>query len=129
MKERCERNKIRAVVVDSASPAASLLDEFAAAKIKVTTTGSRDMANACGQLYDGVMDARLKHTDQLQVNLALSVAGKRPLGDAWAWNRKSATSDITPVVAETLALWGAQTSDVKRPGGRRDSSGRRAVVV
>lgn len=131
VKARCERNNIRAVVVDGVSPAASLLDDFARERIKVTVTGAADMANACGQFYDGVMDARLHHTDQPQVNVSLSAAGKRALGDRWAWNRKSAASDITPVVAETLALWGAQSDQVKRPGrGRSDSSsGRRAVVI
>jgi hypothetical protein len=73
------------------------------------------MAGACGQFYDGVMDAWLHHIDQPQLNVALSVARKRPLGDAWAWNRKNAASDITPLVAATLALWGAQSSTVTQP--------------
>ncbi len=131
---RCERNAIRAVVIDAMSPAASLADELAKAKIKVTLTGAREMANACGQFYDGVMEKWLHHTDQPQVNVALSVARKRPMlgGQAWGWNRKSAESNITPLVAETLALWGAMSSDVKRPSrraGRDSSSGRRAVVM
>lgn len=127
VKSRCENNTIRAVVVDERSPAASLLDEFDKVKIKVTTTSARDMAKACGQFYDGVMDARLKHTDQPQVNVALSVAGKRPLGDAWAWNRRNSNADITPLVAETLALWGAQAPKVKRPA--TTGQGRRATVL
>jgi hypothetical protein len=125
---RCERNNIRAVVVDQLSPAASLLDDFAKAKVKVTTTSGAELANACGQFYDGVMDARLRHTDQPQVNVALSVVSKRPLGDRWVWNRKTANADITPIVAESLALWGSQAATVKRAGGRR-SSGRKAVVM
>lgn len=127
VKARCDRNVIRAVVIDALSPAASLLDEFKKAKVKVTVTTGRELAHACGQFYDGVMDARLKHTDQPQVNVSLSVAGKRPLGDAWVWNRKVANADITPIVAETLALWGAQTKTVTRPGSKRPNS-RRVVV-
>lgn len=128
VKARCERNAIRAVVIDELSPAASLLEDFAKAKVKVTTTSGRELANACGQFFDGVMDARLRHTDQPQVNVALSVVGKRPLGDRWVWNRKTANADITPIVAESLALWGAQAAAVKRPGGRR-TGGRKAVVL
>ncbi len=123
---RCARNDIRAVVIDGASPAASILDELRQRKVKVTTTGARDMAAACGTFYDGVMDGWLHHIDQPQLNSALSVARKRPLGDAWAWNRKNAASDITPLVAVTLALWGAQNSKVKKP--TRDTSPRRVVV-
>jgi hypothetical protein len=32
-------------------------------------------------------------------------AAKRPLGDAWAWSRKSSGVDISPLVAITLAVW------------------------
>jgi phage terminase large subunit-like protein len=123
---RCENNNVRAVVIDGMSPAASIIDELAQHKIRVTTTSAREMAQACGTLYDGVMAGWLRHTDQAQVNVALSVARRRPLGDAWAWNRKNAHSDITPLVACTLALWGAQQSTVKKPS--RSGRPRRVVT-
>jgi phage terminase large subunit-like protein len=126
---RCERNAIRAVVIDGMSPAASLIDELSRAGVKVTTTGARDMATACGTFYDSVMDARVRHTDQPQVTSALAEARKRPIGDAWGWNRKNSDSDITPVVSVTLALWGAQNSNVKKPTRKRSTQGRRAVVM
>jgi phage terminase large subunit-like protein len=127
---RCEANDIRAVVIDAMSPAASLIDELAKHKIKVTTTGPRDMAQACGSFYDGAIEGWLVHTDQPQLNAALGAARKRPLGDAWAWNRKSSALDITALVACTLALWGAQSSSVKRPGrGRGRVVGERRAVV
>ena len=87
------------------------------------------MAIACGKFYDAVMapEPKIRHLDQPQLNVALSVARKRPLGPGWAWNRKDATSDITPVVASTLALWGAQKDNVERPTRRRNSE--RQVVV
>lgn len=125
--ERCERNDIRAVVIDGASPAASIIDELKQRRVKVSTSGARDMAQACGTFYDGIVESWLHHTDQPQLNLALSVARKRALGDAWAWNRKNATSDITPLVGCTLALWGAQSSTVKAPR-RRAGSGRVVVM-
>lgn len=125
--ERCERNDIRAVVIDGASPAASIIDDLQSRKIKVTTTGSREMAQACGTFYDGTMESWLRHIDQPQLNTALGVARKRPLGDAWAWNRKNATSDITPLVACTLALWGAQSSTVRKPS--HNGAPRRVVVL
>lgn len=124
---RCEQNDIRAVVIDGASPAASIIDDLRKRKIKVTTTMAREMAGACGSFYDGVMEGWLWHIDQPQLNLALSVARKRSLGDAWAWNRKNAASDITPLVACTLALWGAQSSTVKTPT-RRSGSGKVVIL-
>jgi phage terminase large subunit-like protein len=126
---RCERNQIRAVVVDAGSPAASMIDELAKHKIKVTTTSTRDVVAACGQFYDLVMGVGLRHTDQPQVNVALSEARKKPVGDGWIWNRKSPHSNITSVISGTLALWGAQTTTVTKPTPKRRSSGRRAVVL
>lgn len=129
VEDRCQRNDIRAVVVDAMSPAASLLEELKHRRVKVTVTNTRDMANACGMFYDGAMEGWLHHIDQPQLNLAVSVAGKRLLTDAWAWNRKSSASDITPLVACTLALWGAQSSKAKKPGTGRTNEARRAVVL
>jgi len=125
--ERCELNTIRAVIVDGASPAAPLVDQLKSLGIKVTTTGARDMAQACGNFYDGAMDGWLHHFDQPQLNAAVGAARKRSIGDAWGWNRKNSASDITPLVSCTLALWGAQSSTVKRPN--RSNSGRRVVVL
>lgn len=124
---RCERNDIRAVVIDAASPAASIIDALAVQKIKVTTTGPRDMQQACGSFFDGAVEGWLHHIDQPQLNAALGAARKRPLGDAWAWNRKNAALDITALVAGTLALWGAQSSSVKKPS--RSGKGRVATVL
>lgn len=131
IEERCARADVRAVVVDSMSAAASLIDELAQRKIKVTTTGSRDMAAACANFYDGVMDARVVHIDQPPLSYSVAVARRRPIGDAWGWNRKDGDSDITPLVAATLALWGAQNSNVKKPTRKRSTTGetRRAVIL
>lgn len=134
LEQRCERNKVHAVVMDDRC---GLVEErngryyVEGTNIVVTlaTADGKDMAIACAKFFDTVMGERLRHTDQPQVNVALSVARKRPLAGGWAWNRKNATSDITPIVSETLALWGAQSTAVKRPGGNRRPDGRRAVVL
>jgi hypothetical protein len=133
IKNLAEKNKLHAVVADEMS---GLVEEkngrhyLTGTKIQVTLAAAegRDMAIACGKFFDAVMDGSVKHTNQPQVNVALSVARKRPLAGAWAWNRKDPDSDITPVVAETLALWGAQNESVKRPGSGRSST-RTAVVL
>ena len=86
------------------------------------------MAIGCARFFDSVMDKSLRHTDQVQLSVALSVARKRPLGAGWAWNRKDADSDISPIVSATLALWGAQKDDVERPTRRRTTE-RTALVL
>lgn len=134
IEQRCERNDIHAVVLDELS---GLVEKrngryyVVGTNILVTLAAAegRDMAIACAKFFDGIMDSTLFHTDQPQVNVALSQASKRVLGAGWAWNRRTAVSDITPITSETLALWGAQSSTVKRPGGKRRSEDRRAVVL
>lgn len=117
IEDRAKVAKLDAVVVDAKSPAAPLVDELKRRKVRnVVVTTADDMATACGGFYQAVMEGTFRHTGQPQVDAALAVASKRTLmGDRWAWNRKTAASDITPLVAATLALWGVQTSKVKRP--------------
>lgn len=127
------KNRLHAIVVDEMSGlvetkrgkhylvGTSILVTLAAAE-------GRDMAIACAKFFDAVIDKSVRHTDQPQVNVALSVARKRPIpSGGWAWNRKDKASDITPVVAVTLALWGAQNDSVIRPGGGRIEN-RQAVI-
>jgi hypothetical protein len=59
---------------------------------------------ACsGQLVVDIRQGRLEHPDQVPLNVAVSGARTRPLGDAWAFARKSASVNISPFVALNLA--------------------------
>ena len=124
------KNNLHGIVIDVLS---GLVEErrgrhyLKGTDLLVTPASSegRDMAIACAGYFDAVMAGTVRHTDQPQVNVALSQAGKRSVGSGWAWNKRSATSDITPVVSQTLALWGAQNDNVKKPARAE----RRRVVV
>jgi phage terminase large subunit-like protein len=98
-----------AVVIDRSSAAAALIQDFADAGVEVVITSSQDMVEACGQFYDAAVESRLRHLDQTELNVALFGASKRVLEASWAWNRKNQSTDITPLVASTLALWGWTT--------------------
>ena len=105
------RQKVRAVVIDASGPAGSLIEPLRARGVLVTTTSAQQMAQACGGLYDAAMADGMRHIDQPQLNTALAAARKRSLGDAWAWHRKDST-DISPLVAVTLALWGLTSTSI-----------------
>ena len=132
IKKRLEKQRYHAVIADEMS---GLVEKrkgrhyLVGTDIVVTLAAAegRDMAIGCAKYHDGIVDGSVFHTDQPQVNAALSVAAKRPLQGAWAWNRKDATSNISPVVSQTLALWGAQKDNVERPMRRTGS--RTAVVL
>ena len=111
--EMCSRHDVRAVVVDGASAANSFVDPLRQAGLTVSVTSARQMASAFGGFFDAVMDGRLRHLDQPLLNTALSAARKRTIGDSgFGWSRKDSESDITPVTAATLALWGLTSGEV-----------------
>ena len=59
---------------------------------------------ACGGFYADVVEGRLsRQADQGPLDLAAEDAAERPLGDAWAWDLRSATVPISPLVAATIA--------------------------
>ena len=118
--------KTAAVVIDAQSPAMSLLPELKRAHIRVTVTSMAEMGRAYGRFQDMLNNNQLKHLpDDAQPQLAAAVRGAitRNLGasGALAWNKLGADVDISPLVACTLALYGAYTS--KRVPGRRQRVG------
>lgn len=99
------------VVLDAAGPAFSLVSDLEAAGVKVHTTNTREFTAACARLFDGIRNDAFHHTSQAALDAAVLGASDRRVGDAWAWSRTSSTVDISPLVAVTLALWGASTLD------------------
>jgi hypothetical protein len=107
MAELRRRHRPCAVVIDPNSHAGSLIADITAAGVEVTTPfGARDAAQACGQFYDAVQAGQLTHMGQGSLNAAMRSAVTRLLSDAWAWDRRSPSEDISPLVAVTLAAWG-----------------------
>ena len=107
----CADNPIAMTIVDARSPAASLLGDLRTAGVQALETNTDQMTAACSGFYDATTQDQLRHTGQAQLTDALVAARKRAIGDRWAWNRMTAKSDITPLVAATLALWGSRLID------------------
>lgn len=93
------------VVLDRKGPASSLEDELADAGVSVTGASLDDYVTACADLFDAVDAKRVEHADSVELNEAVAVAGKRTVGDRWAWSRKA--GDVSMLEAVTLAAWGA----------------------
>lgn len=94
--------------------ATSLLPELAERRVKVDLVGPKEYAQACGLFFDKVEQQGLRHLGSPELEAAIKGATRRPLGDAWAWSRKSGV-DISPLVAFTIALWGAESRKPPRP--------------
>lgn len=106
------------MVIDGASPAATMIPALSMQKIKVIVTAARDMGRACGGFLDDVLAGRLSHAEQPQLNAAVEGARRRPIGDAGAfgWDRRDGAVFVAPLVAATLARFGAVTAGRRKTG-------------
>lgn len=97
-----------AVVVDETGAAGSLIDPLRQAGVDVLIPTARDVAAAAGRFFDACQPetSSIRHRGQDALDAAVAGAATRPLGDAWTWDRRTRGSDITSLVAVTLALWG-----------------------
>lgn len=121
LKELTGRWPYVSIVVDTAGPAAALLPELKAAKVRrLVTITTGEVVQAVGGFYDAVMAGKILHPGQPVLDEAVAAARKRPLGEAWAWQRRATDSDITPLVAVTFAHYGLA---VKRTAARRSGRG------
>jgi hypothetical protein len=98
------------VALDGGGPAGSLLPQLEKhdRDVRLTLLGAKELAQACGLFYDGVIEHSLTHSDTAVLNEAVDGADRRSLGDSWAWDRKHSAVDISPLVACTIAHMAAK---------------------
>jgi hypothetical protein len=94
------------IVVDRRASAGSLIADMEAQGLPVEPMTATDVAYACGLFFDAFRDDEIRHYGQSSLEKALAGADKRPLSETWAWDRKNAGVDITPLVSATFAVWG-----------------------
>ncbi len=95
------------VVVDLGGPASVVQDDLLGLAVTTLNPSARDVAQACSSLMDGMIRRAVWHTPDPRLDAAARGVSRRTLGDAWAWSRRNSLADISPLVAATLALWGA----------------------
>jgi hypothetical protein len=116
------------VVIDADSPAASMVPELKALKVKVIVAAVPDVGKACGGWLDDVLERRLTHAGQSQVDDALAMAKKRLVGNAgrWVWDGSDPTKNVAPLRAVTLARYGAV---VTKKRARSSANSGKVVVL
>lgn len=97
------------VAIDPGGPAGALVPRLEEHGLVLHQTSTRQLAQSCGLLVDAITEGRLRHLAQQTLTTSLAGTTKRPLAEAWAFNRKSSLADPTPAVALALALWGFTT--------------------
>ena len=107
------------------APVASMMDVIQAIDgVEIVECNGKNVAGWCGRLYDAVaassddsdIDAvPVYHISQPALDLAANIAATRPMGDgAWAWDRNKSMEDISPLVAVTMALGSATSSEITK---------------
>lgn len=102
--------KPRSVAYDQTGPAGALADVLREAlrdarlRDVLQPLTSQEYRAACGSFYLSVAEGRLRRAESdLPLDLSGDDAAERRVGDAWVWDRRSATVPISPLVAATAA--------------------------
>lgn len=106
------------VVIDGKGPGADFVPSLKA-KLgdSLFVANASDVQDACAGIYKTVRAGELIHScdgDSDALDIAVHDAVKRELLDRWAWGRRKSGTDISPLEAATLALWGL-TSEAAQP--------------
>jgi hypothetical protein len=84
-------------------------------RLRITPTGAGVLTRACGSLVDALAAGTLAHRGQGPLDAAVQAAHRRPVGDGWVWSRRASGTDISPLVAVTLAAWAWRTAPRRNP--------------
>lgn len=85
--------------IDETGPASVLLRDLR--PVKALPRG--EVLRACAALYDAIIEDRVTFRADSYFDEAIAGVVKREVGDLWGWSRKASVTDITPLMAATLA--------------------------
>lgn len=131
VKKIADAQNVRTVVVDAGGPAGALIDDLSLLRgVKVRQIGAREVAQAAGKFFDAVLNGDIRHLSQPGLNISVTNATKRKIGDAWGFNRNRESLDLTPLVSCSFALWGVGSPKVKKKkvtGKATDGTAKRRI--
>lgn len=99
-------HRVPLILATGSGPVATVTEDAARLGVTVSTLTDREYTAACATLLDRVTDRVIAHRGEPALDAAVAGAGRRTVGDGWAWSRRTSTADVCPLVAATLALFG-----------------------
>ena len=90
---------------DPGGPAGAAADRLARAGRALMPLSGREYAAACAAFVDTVRAGTIAHDGAGHVADAIAAADRRPVGDAWIWDRRRAGVPLSPLIALTAAVW------------------------
>jgi hypothetical protein len=90
---------------DAAGPALDVADRATRGGLDLTPINAREYATACQAFLSAIVDGELSYRPHAALDDAAAAAGRRTLGDAWAWGRRQSSVSLSALTAATCALW------------------------
>ena len=108
-----------AVVAAGGSPSRAIADKIKVLcqqrDIPYRSLAVQDLAAAAGHFYDSLRSRSLTHGESEALDDAAARARSKPSGDQWLFDRAGSRVDVSPIVAASVALFGAQEALAKKP--------------
>jgi len=111
-----------AIVAVAGGHVDSLIPSWKREGVRVKLIKFTDYVQACGVVHDLVVQGKLRHLDDPVLNTAVDGVKQKFMRDgaSWYWSRNSSETDITSLVAVTVAVAGLESKTGHRaPGERR----------
>lgn len=96
------------LLVDPRTATSSVLADLVRAGVELREVTTPELVQACAALERDVRNCTLRHLDQPELNAAVAGADVRPIGESWVFSAKASTVDVSPLLAVTLAAFGAR---------------------
>jgi phage terminase large subunit-like protein len=93
-------------VVDKGGPAGTEIEMLEQAGLSVMSPTVAEVAQASEGFYDLVMQSNIRHCADVDLDAAVAGATTRPIGEGWGWARRTSSTNISALVAASLAVWG-----------------------
>jgi hypothetical protein len=100
-----ERWQPVAIGYDAAGPALDVADLARRSGLELVGLPAADYAAACSGLLQALLDHTLTYRPHPALDDATAAAGRRTLGDRWAFGRRQSAVSIAALTAATVAMW------------------------
>lgn len=110
------------VFLDADGAASSLEFDLARERVRYSVLTRKQIAKACSQVFDDILQRRLVHRGQSELDEAVEKATTKPVGEGlWRWVPTEKSFDLSVLYAVTLARagWSLRGEQKERAAERR----------
>lgn len=108
------------VFLDARGAASALEQDFILERVKYSVLNSTQIARACAVLFDDIVERRLVHRGQEELDKAVEQATTKPVGDSlWKFVGTVKGADLSPLYSIVLARAGWSLRGEKKDRNRR----------